>query len=229
MGLSVENSFIDIHTHSTKKEGGAIEIINLYPEQVSKAMTGNSFPRACSIGWHPWYIREDQRRSVMEILGEASNRVEVVAIGECGIDLLSKINPSFQLSVFKEHVRLAEEVRKPLIIHCVRAFNQLVKCRKEFRPTIPWIIHGYNSNLSIANELMKHGFYFSLGKALLDDTSNATKLFPTIPPDQLFLETDDADLPIQSIYHRAALLSNVTLVEFKKRMIDNYDRSFKNK
>lgn len=217
-------SFIDLHTHSLKEESGVFKIVNLFPDQIDQII--NNAISAYSVGWHPWYLKRNQMKSTMDVINRASIDVGVVAIGECGFDLLCDPTIPLQLTVFKEHALIAEAVRKPLIIHCVRAFNELIRLKKEILPSMPWIIHGFNANLSIGKELIRHGFYFSLGKALLDETSNAARLLPEIGDDRLFLETDDSDVSIKTIYQQAALLTKVDLEEIKKRVVTNYYTSF---
>jgi TatD DNase family protein len=220
-----ENSFIDLHTHSAKVESDVFKIVNLFPDQIDQTLNSTSLSHF-SIGWHPWYLKEDQIRPTMDLVVETSHLVEVVAIGECGLDLVCDTPVPLQLAVFKEHVLLAEGVKKPVIIHCVRAFNELIRLKKEIIPIMPWIVHGFNANISIGKELIRHGFYFSLGRALLDVDTNAAKLFPEIAMDHFFLETDDADVSINKIYQQAAMLLNVDVEVIKKRIAANYYRSF---
>src|ERR1035437_1306926 len=226
MKLPSEVSFIDLHTHSLKEESAVFQIINLFPEQIDQIINNKTILSAYSIGWHPWYLKRSQMESTMAIINRASTNDAVVAIGECGLDLLCDPTIPLQLTIFKEHALIAEAVKKPLIIHCVRAFNELIRFKKEIKPSVPWIIHGFNANLTIGKELIRHGFYFSLGKALLDEISNAAKLLPEIATDHLFLETDDSDESIETIYQQAALLTKVDVVEMKKRVDANYSRSF---
>lgn len=229
MKLPSEVSFIDLHTHLLKEESNVFKIVNLFPEQIDQALNHKTTLSVYSIGWHPWYLKQSQIKSMMEAIDRASTNVSVVAIGECGLDLLCDPTVPLQLTVFKGHALIAEKAEKPLLIHCVRAFNELIRVKKELVPSMPWIIHGFNANLSIGKELIRHGFYFSLGKALLDNTSNAAKLLPEIPNDHFFLETDDSDESIETIYRQAALLKNIEVEELKKSVTANYFRSFNTK
>jgi TatD DNase family protein len=226
MKLPSEVSFIDLHTHSLKEESDVFKVVNLFPEQIDQALNHKTTLSVYSIGWHPWYLKQSQIKSTMEVIDRASANVDVVAIGECGLDLLCDPTVPFQLTVFKGHALIAEKAGKPLLIHCVRAFNELIRVKKELKPSVPWIIHGFNANISIGKELIRHGFYFSLGKALLDNTSNAAKLLPEISDGHLFLETDDSDTNIATVYQQAALLTNVEVAEVRKSVFANYLRSF---
>ncbi len=226
MKLPSEVSFIDLHTHSLKEESDVFQIVNLFPEQMDQLFNNKNPFSAYSIGWHPWYLKRNQIEVTMEMISRVSTNDAIVAIGECGLDLLCDPTIPLQLTVFKEHALIAEVVKKPLIIHCVRAFNELIRLKKEIMPSVPWIIHGFNANLTIGKELIRHGFYFSLGKALLDETSNAAKLLPEMATDHLFLETDDSDKSIETIYRQAALLTKVDVEELRKRMVANYYTSF---
>ncbi|MDZ7934269.1 MAG: TatD family hydrolase [Emticicia sp.] len=97
-----------------------------------------------------------------------------------------------QEEIFIKQIRIAEEVKKPIIIHCVKCFNELISIKKIIRPKVPMIVHGFNNNLTIAQMLLERGFYISLGAAILQENSNAAQLLTQIPLEKLFLETDDA-------------------------------------
>jgi len=90
-----------------------------------------------------------------------------------------------------------------LIIHCVRAYSDLLKLKKESKSGVPWIIHDYRGNLETTLSLIKHGFYFSVGERLLKDDSKQA-VFRSIPLEHLFLETDESEFSIANIYSMTA-------------------------
>ncbi|MGZ4044375.1 MAG: TatD family hydrolase, partial [Bacteroidia bacterium] len=150
-----------------------------------------------------------------------------IAIGECGLDKLSKVDFELQEKVFIEQIRIANYYRKPMIIHCVKAFNELVNCLNLNNNEVPVIIHGFNNNENIARVLLTHGCYFSFGKALLGYESNAAKALKNIGRKNFFLETDDADISIKYIYRRASEILGIDEEILKQQIESNFEAIFK--
>ena len=164
-----------------------------------------------SAGIHPWYIGEKEVQ--LQLLSELAKDPKCLAIGECGLDRLCSTPLELQMEVFKDQIELAEKLQKPLIIHCVKAFDELLKIKKLFKTDIPWVIHGFNQKTEIAKQLLAQGFYFSLGKALLNPESNASKWLLEIPIERLLLETDDTEISIEKIYKVATSTLNLSVSE----------------
>ena len=223
MNISEQSYFIDIHTHSPGHSADVIQIINLFPEQLISQLAAHSF---YSLGWHPWYVKEENCEAYLKIVADESKRPEILAIGECGLDHLSEVPFTLQLEVFKQQALIAEEREKPLLIHCVRAANEIIKFKKELNPKVPWIIHGFNSNKITGHELIRHGFFISIGSDLLKDVSNAFSFLPEIPMDRLFIETGDLDIHVEKIYQKAASRLDLELLTLKKQMQLNFNQVF---
>lgn len=149
-----------------------------------------------SYGIHPWYIYNVKEQ--MGRLRDLASGPGVVAIGEAGLDTLAESPMDVQKDVFLAQANLAEEMRKPLIIHCVKAWADLIACKKAVRPEMPWIIHGFRGNGELASQLARLGFYFSFG-----DRFNPSAL-RVAWPDSLFLETDDKSIDIREVYQHIA-------------------------
>ena len=69
-----------------------------------------------------------------------------------------------QTALLRIHYELSETLRKPLILHIVKSFPEIIALRKQWKPTQPWIIHGFRSKPQLARELLAHGFHLSYGK-----------------------------------------------------------------
>jgi TatD DNase family protein len=189
--------FLDIHTHDAGRENA---ILNC-----STYTAG----RSISVGIHPWEISEGWERQFMEIERMAAES-NVVAIGECGIDKLKGPSLDLQMALFKKEALLAESRSIPLVIHCVKAFNELILLKKEIKPLQPWIIHGFRGKLSLATDCIRHGFYLSIGAYFQEDALKA------IPTDKLFIETDESDKPIEDIYQNIAQVRAMELEELRE-------------
>jgi TatD DNase family protein len=150
-----------------------------------------------------------------------------LAIGECGLDKLSKVDFDLQEEVFVEQIKIANKINKPLIIHCVKAFNELINCLNLNDNKVPVIIHGFNNNENIARVMVNEGFYFSFGKALLGYESNAAKAIKNVGRKNFFLETDDADISIKYIYKKASELLGIDEEIIKQQIQSNFENVFK--
>ena len=122
----------------------------------------------------------------------------LVPIGGGGLDTLAESPMDLQKEVFLAQANLAEETHKPLIIHCVKAWADLIACKKAVKPEMPWIIHGFRGNGELASQLVRLGFYLSFG-----DRFNPSALRAAWP-DFLFLETDDKSIDIRGVYQNVA-------------------------
>jgi len=213
--------FTNIHTHAVA-EPNILSIKN-------SAKYFNSLPTSefISIGIHPWYISEKSLNEEIDIIQKNARNKNVLAIGECGLDKLTDTDLGLQENIFKAQLEIAAQVQKPLIVHCVKAFDSLVRIKKEMNVHVPMIVHGFNNNEQIAKELIKNGFYLSFGKALLQENSNASKAIKLVPIDSIFLETDDADISIKSIFEAASKLLIIEEGLLVQHIYSNFKRVFK--
>lgn len=211
--------FINTHTHSQIYDA-KIEVVNLDMNAFEK-------PNHYSYGLHPWYIEAGTAEDKLRVLSMKVHEKRCLAVGECGLDKLSKVDFGLQEKVFVEQIRIANEAKKPLIIHCVKAFNELINCLNLNGNEMPVIVHGFNNNENIARIMVNEGLYFSFGKALLGYDSNASKAIRNVGRKNFFLETDDADISIKYIYRKASELLGVDEEIIKEQIKANFERVFK--
>jgi TatD DNase family protein len=210
--------FIDIHTHTNLNSSSVLPIVNTYPTSIN-------FDFPFSIGIHPWYINKKTIDDELIFIKEKLLLKDCYAIGECGLDKLSEVDYTIQLAVFKEHIKLSEAYKKPLIIHCVKSFQEIIHLKKKLKPTQKWIIHGFNKNEKVATSLIKNGCYLSFGKSLMTSIK-LQKTFSNISLDKLFIETDDAKIDITTIYQKASILKNITIHKLKINIHQNFNNIF---
>ena len=185
--------YYDIHTHQPSVHPEDIAIVNtIIREECDLSMPA----QWCSAGIHPWYIYNvDKQISCLESVASSS---AIVAIGEAGLDKLVKTPLDIQKNVFLRQAVLAEKLNKPLIIHCVKSWGELIAVRKIVKPHIPWIIHGFRGNGELAQQLILQGFYLSFGEHF--QISSLRRAWP----ERLLIETDESSCSIQDIYQRLA-------------------------
>ncbi len=213
---------IDIHTHRAN-DALSIQILNVFAQNLPDAELNSPF----SAGLHPWDIDLVNPEECIKTIERFAAQKNMLAIGECGLDRIISMDFALQERYFRQQIEIAEKFRKPLIIHCVRAYSDLMKFKKASKSDLPWIIHGYAGNLDITQSLIRHNFYFSAGERLLKD-SRKHDVLRAIPPDRLFLETDDGDTSIAEIYSLAAQVLNIDQETLTQFITDNFKRIFGN-
>lgn len=200
-------TYFDFHHHHIQRENG------IYNLRFNETPPFGLF----SAGIHP----NDAGRNIpnqFDWLEEISKHKNCVAIGECGLDGIIDVNDSIQEDVFYRQIELANERNKPLIIHCVRRFSQLIPLKKKAK--VPMIVHGFNKRKTVGEELQKHQFYLSFGKTVLHHV-NLQQFVKDFPLEKLFLETDDDDFNLQELYQKVAELKGITIEELQEKMKEN--------
>lgn len=178
-------------------------------------MQGSPF---VSAGIHPWY----PDKATFEALETVLSKNELVAVGECGLDKLCDTDWDLQLTLFKKQIALAERFKKPLMIHCVRAWSELMDCLKGVR--IPVVIHGFNKNSALANQLLQAGYYISVGLNAI--SSGKEEMIKMLPPEKMFCETDDSDQPVLEVYKGVAGIKEIDLNSFVLQVQKNVSKVF---
>ncbi|MBE2290582.1 MAG: TatD family hydrolase [Chitinophagaceae bacterium] len=191
------NQFIDIHTHNNSPAAHALQIVNVYKQFDTIPQNG-----WFSAGLHPWHLSGPIDIDSLQKVAMQSN---ILAIGECGLDKVCATDWNLQIRAFAQQIILANNIGKPLIIHCVRAWEEVMATLKQHKVSVPVIFHGFNKS-NIASRLIDNGYYLSFGKALLKTDSPAAEVLRSIAANRYFLETDDADISIADIYAAAASL-----------------------
>ena len=212
------NPFINIHTHQSHIDNK--EFIEIYNIDVDSHVNVD-VTFFYSIGIHPWECQKSKVKSSMAQWLNGST-----AIGECGIDRACGIDFDIQKDVFIKQIEISEQYNKPIIIHAVRAHSDIISIRKETKAKMPWIIHGFQGNEQIVNQYLRHNIYLSLGDVLFKNESRAVELLKTIPPERLFLETDDSERSIVDVYERASVLSGRRLDDLRSDIFNNFVKIF---
>ncbi|MEO8533121.1 MAG: TatD family hydrolase [Flavobacterium sp.] len=211
--------FFNFHTHQFTNQSDILELVNQYPQEFDSAIP------FYSIGIHPWYITEDRIDADLEIIEEKLQTENCLAIGECGLDKRIEIPMELQISVFERQLVLAEKYKKPVVIHCVAAFQEVIAIKKKWKISVPMIIHGFSKNSQIADQLIKEGFYLSFGKYLLRNPELKI-VFQKIPNDRFFLETDTVEETIKQVYELASKYKDLNNSELKDVISSTYKAVF---
>lgn len=215
--------YVDIHTHIDNQS--VIKIVSDNFEE--KLLT--------TWGVHPWEVIDFNLSQISQIsqnwttkgfssLKRTDPADLIWGIGEVGLDKVHKETFEKQVEVFEEMIRLSEIYRKTMIIHCVRAYSEIIAIRKKTKATMPWVIHGFNSSVDTMRQLLKYDMYISLGEILYRNENQAVEILKNIPLDRLFLETDVSGRDIRDVYSKAAGLMGCEIDFLCRQIFENYGR-----
>ena len=183
--------YLDSHTHNDVCQKRTIAAINRYPGEVRPD------DKCVSVGLHPWHVNGDWKEQLEKMRSEASLPC-VCAIGECGLDKCCENDYRQQIEAFHEQVLLAEECGKPMIIHCVKSFQEIMAIHKEMKPQQKWLIHGFRGKPELVKQIMAKGMLVSFGHHY----NVNTLAYVASNHRNLYLETDDCGLSIRQIYEQ---------------------------
>lgn len=203
----------DIHTHHHPATPGTA-IVQLIADDFSPR-PGHFY----SVGIHPWEIREDWRTQQAK-LSIMALHPQVLMIGEAGLDKKNGIvSMEHQIEVFRRHIYLSEMLHKPLIVHCVKAFDELLSLRKESKATQPWIVHGFRGGVEQWQQLTRAGLYVSIG------SHHNAELIKKLVPQYLLLESDELD-KVGDVYQIISCSIGVEIADLERYVDANIHRLF---
>lgn len=196
---------------------------------------------AVSVGVHP--MAELQTSLDADNLKSLATNEKVVAIGETGLDYYyKKVDNQEQQERFRTHIQVANEVRKPIIVHTRDAGNDTLEIlRNEKAEKCSGVIHCFTETMEFAEKAMELGFMISFSGIATFKTADALReVAKYIPDDRLLIETDSpylAPVPFRGkqnwpalVKHVAVIIAevrNTTVEHIAKISKENYMRLFK--
>ena len=214
-GLSVP----DAHAHGVPGADG--DVFRLW----NVGDPSSPVPENCffSAGIHPW----DAGKYDLAAFAPLFDSPRCLAIGECGLDRTSEVPLPLQTKVFE--AQIGESVRRgrPLMIHCVRCFPELLRLKSALPADAPvWVVHGFRGTKRKAFDLLDAGCVLSFGAGLLRDAGNMD-YFAEIPPDRILLETDESPTLFDQILAEAAAMHLMPPSELAATVRANFERIFR--
>ncbi|MCO4793247.1 MAG: TatD family hydrolase [Bacteriovoracaceae bacterium] len=213
-------SWFDFHTHQENKENS---IYNLTINENDNTSPPDSSP--FSIGLHPWFQLNDTIFNKVKMISKLKN---CVAVGETGLDKVRDENFELQVIYLKKHFELAEEIEKPVILHCVKAYNDILKIALDMKLTVPVIFHDYNGGEEITIRLIKESnFYFSLGRLFMSKSSKVRQSVSHIPINRVCFETDDKKIDLDLLGETLSNIKFLTKQKIEEEQGKTFYRLFK--
>jgi TatD DNase family protein len=224
MYLPQPGDYIDIHVHGGKPSSGIfiLESLMAHEDKLAADVSGVAY----TYGIHPWFLNETNHKQLLISVENSVNHPNIIAIGEAGFDKLRGPSSELQREVFEEQVGIAESHFKPLIIHCVKAWDELLAAQKKLKPIRPWLVHGFRGNVELASQLLSKGMYLSLWFDFVLRPESGD-LLRHLPADRIFLETDGAEVDIRSIYNKVATDLKISVNKLKSIVLSNFDEFFR--
>ena len=223
MNLPKPEDYIDIHTHGSVPMPGifSVETLLAHENRKPEETTGMTF----TAGIHPWHLSEDNQEEQLKFVREVAGDKNLIAIGEAGFDRLRGPSFGLQRKIFEDQVRLAEGCNKPVVIHCVKAWDELLAAHKKLRPRLPWLVHGFRGRKELADQLIARGMYLSFWFDFVV-RQESEDLLNHLPVERIFLETDGADILISDIYSKAGSHLNLPVDILKGNIFSNFIQFF---
>lgn len=223
MNLPQPGDYIDIHIHDGNPSPGIFLLQSLMAHEgkIPVELQGIAY----TYGIHPWFLDENNLDRLLTDVKNSSELPGIIAIGEAGFDRLKGPSSEIQRKAFEDQIMISEKIKKPVVIHCVRAWDELLAVHKKFRPKMPWLVHGFRGNIELANQLLSKGMYLSFWFDFVI-RPESSRLIKQLPGDKIFLETDGADIDIRQIYGKVATDLDMTVDELKSVILKNFNEFF---
>ena len=222
--LDREIKFIDFHTHGETVSPETLSVISFELADFKKSPPIPAADKFFSVGLHPWRLPATTAglEKVLPALRQALASPGVIALGEAGLDRLRGPDMTIQTAFFTAVLKLAAELNKTMIVHCVRAYPELLALKKQFAD-VKMLVHGYNGKVDILEQLLRHDCFVSFGAAALrrDDLYTYVRQKPACLS-RICLETDDSDINIRDVYNTAAQVFGLEPEELVRIMKMNF-------
>lgn len=211
--------YYDSHTHIINFDNNVQSILNYDCATINQIEANQIY----SIGLHPWHVNAYSPSLIQNFSNFIQHNKCFVAIGECGLDKIKNNNNwQKQLDIFEFQVNLAVQLQLPIIIHCVKAYNECL----EILNTKQAVFHNFNKKVELAQQIIKKGHMLSFGSSIIKQPEQTKDVLKNIDKSFILLETDNSNCDIKDIYLEAAKIINSNLDAFILQIEKNFKRTF---
>jgi TatD DNase family protein len=152
-----------------------------------------------ALGIHPWAARREALSALeTESFRRRTRALRAVAVGEIGLDFAYPAR-EIQLQLFERQLELASELGLPAILHCHRAWSELLSVWKRFAG-LTGVVHGYSRGPDLASQLVDVGLYLGIGPLVLRESARRLReAISAVPRERVLLETDAPTAPPKAL------------------------------
>ncbi len=210
--------FIDSHCHlpflesgdeltralRNAKEAGVVHMINVgssLKDNNKVLSVARKYPQVSSTAGI--YPHEDTDKDLQELKTSLNSFIDenigdIVAVGECGIDVTERKggrSVEAQVPLFEMQASLAKKRDLPLVVHNRNGDDLIIKILTEIKPK-KGVVHCFSSDWDFAVKVLDLGFYISFsGFITYESRKNLLETVRKIPKDKYLVETDSPYLP----------------------------------
>ena len=238
---------IDVHCHLEQEDYSKTrdEVIKKCKKELKAVITSCAHPKYfditmemvdnhknfifASFGIHPEYVKEVSGKEIddfLELINE--NKERVTAIGETGLDYWWTKETEWQMKqkeLFIQFIELSKEIKKPLVIHCRDAFEDIIRILEE-NDAREVNMHMFGKH-NLVNRIMENGWYISMNTIILRSKSYG-KVIRDCPLERLMLETDAPWLAPQQLIEGIKSINDPTSIKLvAKKIAEIKELSFK--
>jgi TatD DNase family protein len=209
----------DIHSHDPqmKPEQNKVLSLLLHPEtNLSGVLENLPSGLLISAGIHPWNASEWSIAN-MPSLEAMLHSSRIAFIGEIGLDNACGVPLEEQLFVFEKQLQIADEMRKSVLIHNVGHQAELIALKSKYKRIPAWVLHGFRGKAQTTEQFLKCGFYISFG------LNHQKEALHVCPLDRLFLETDESNTELESLYQKVAKELGLSAMELESSISRNLE------
>jgi TatD DNase family protein len=217
---------LNVHTHIEIPEKRKMQIMSI---DIRDALENGFEPQGpFSIGIHPWYIDELVIDEAYDLVKKYITHDQCMSLGEAGLDRSIKTSINEQLEVFEKQIEMAIDHNiHSIMIHCVRAFPDILSIVKKKNYKGSLIFHDYNGKPDMTAQLLRYNVFFSFGEKLFNKNSGALQSLKHIPSHLLLLESDDMNhKSIEDVYEKASELLSIDLKGLYQVILENAESAF---
>lgn len=216
--------YINFHCHRFKQASENIQVVSInVDEAIYEGIPGN-----CTVGIHPWQCEHKDVEAWINQLESVCKNPNVIAIGEIGLDRLRGGGLEMQSKILLAQAEIAQRTNKPIVIHCVRAWGELIKALSDAELlSVKKAIHGFRGKAELAIQLVNLNYYLSFGSILVDPTPELAEALTVVPLNRLFFETDISEMPIDEVYAAASDILDIPVEELGQQLEKNFSEFFR--
>ena len=216
-------NFWDFHTHNPGKRN----IFNLNYLS-SKNTPKFNYIQPITLSAHPW---DSDRFNFSEFVSsyeyvQSREDLKIVGIGEIGLDRLRGAPIRDQISQLGELASFSSEAGLPMVFHCVKSLEDILKVLNDQSVTKTCLFHDFNGSSQMIDRVIQMGHLIGVGRSIFRGNSRIMKSFSNISLDHVLLETDDLNIEIGQIYSKVAEIKNITVDQVRLKMIRNSAKIF---